>query len=206
MQRECAGWLAELEAAQPSVVVQARLPDGTDTPDVRVFVDGEPLAPRLDGSALDVDPGQRRFRFEHGTLPPVEQTVVIVEGDKRRSLMVDFTAPGAERPAWPMYALGGVAVAGVATFAIAGLVGLDRYNELSDTCSPRCAQSDADGVSTTFLIADVSLAVGVAALAGATYLVLTRPTPPKSTGAAKAPAIGAFVTARGAVAGARIAF
>src|SRR5262249_36029670 len=47
MQRECVGWLTELDAATPTVVVRAKIAGGGDTADVRVVVDGEERATRL---------------------------------------------------------------------------------------------------------------------------------------------------------------
>lgn len=186
-QRECVAWLAEVDAALPTVVLRARL-GGQDTADVRVLVDGVELAARLDGAALAVDPGERRFRFEHPPDAPVEKSVVLGEGDKRRAIEVDFAgaspAPPPSRFTWPVLALGGMGVVGLGAFAVLGITGASRYGELKDTCAPKCAVSDTDPLKTRFLVADIALGVGVVALAGGAYLFLRGPSAP----AAPAPA------------------
>src|SRR5262245_60901937 len=54
MRNECARWIAEVDAAQPTVVFQAREADGRDLAEVRVLIDGELLVDRLDGRPMAV--------------------------------------------------------------------------------------------------------------------------------------------------------
>lgn len=211
IQAQCVGWLGEVDKAMPSVVVRARLDGGQDTADVRVLVDGEEVAKRVDGGALLVDPGERHFRFEHAGLPPVEQTLVIGEGEQLRPIAIEFTSgPSATaRPAWPMYALGGLGGVGIGLFAVLGITGVSRYSELKNSCSPNCDPSDTSAVKTRFLVADISLGVGIVALGGAAYLYFTRPhakaAPPPSSSSWK-PELAAMPTPGGAFATARFAF
>jgi len=179
MQRECAAWLEEVDGALPTVVVRARLPDGRDALDVRVLVDGEELATRLDGSALVVDPGERHFRFEHPPLAPVERTLVVHEGDKLVRIDVALrgaavSPPETQGPPWAAIGLGGVGVAAVATFAVLGATGVSRYHDLEAACAPRCNERDTSALGTRFLVADIALGIGIAALGGAVVLWVTR--------------------------------
>jgi hypothetical protein len=66
---------------------------GSDLVDVKVTVDGAPLATKLDGLAVDVDPGAHTFAFEAPD-GRVEQKVVITEGGKAQRVSVAFGAPG----------------------------------------------------------------------------------------------------------------
>lgn len=90
----------------------------------------------------------------------------------------------------PAFIVGGIGVVGIISFAIFGLSGKGDVSDLEKTCKPNCKESDVDSARTKLIIADISLGIGVVALAVATYMVLTRPkidaevTPPK---AAKAP-------------------
>ncbi|WP_437626514.1 hypothetical protein [Sorangium sp. So ce1151] len=99
---DCARWLGEVDARRPSLVFGARDPRGSDLTDVRVSADGRPLADRLDGSAVSVDPGQLHLRFESAGLPPVERTIVVLEGQKSR--LVEVVMGGAPPASGPVAA------------------------------------------------------------------------------------------------------
>jgi len=90
---DCSKRLDELDAVQPSVVFDVKRASGEDLTQVRVFVDGRLLVERLDGSAIDVDPGEHVFRFEAVDAPPVTRTLVIKEGQKARRERVVLGAP-----------------------------------------------------------------------------------------------------------------
>ena len=100
---DCVTWLAEIDRSIPSVVVVARDRLGDETLDVRVLVDGEVLRESLDASAILVDPGEHTFRFETSQATPVEQTLIVREGEQNRRIDVRFGAASAgivdpERP------------------------------------------------------------------------------------------------------------
>jgi hypothetical protein len=190
--RECAGWLTEVEATIPSVVFEATDETGRDLVDVRVEVDGQLLLSRLGGSAVEVDPGEHQVRWTHPERKPVEQAVVVREGDRGRRIsarLEPLVTPAAgggpvavpeERPV-PLatWVLAGVGVAGIGAFGVLGGIGLSREGDLDARgCAPNCPSEDVDSVRTTFLIGDIALGVGVAALAGATIFYLTRPAVP----------------------------
>jgi hypothetical protein len=93
VRQDCAQWLTEIVAALPSVVVGARDPEGHDLVDVTVSVDGVVVASRLDGRPIEVDPGAHRFRYALATgAAPIEERVLIREGERNRSLTVTFGA------------------------------------------------------------------------------------------------------------------
>ncbi|WP_437693786.1 hypothetical protein [Sorangium sp. So ce176] len=96
-------------------------------------------------------------------------------------------APPAEPSIPPLaWAAGGVGVAGLAVFAVAGALSLDAEADLRATCAPRCAADDVRAVRVQHAVADVGLGVGVVALGAAAWLYLTRPAaaPPPQPAAA----------------------
>src|SRR5204862_4599473 len=126
-------------------VFTAHTPDG-DVLDARVLVDEKVVATRLDGIAVEIDPGVHRIHFEVAGRPPIELTVVLVEGQKNRVVEATWrdepppvpVVPGPAVPQEPppppvpvevtrpvpvlTYVLGGVGVAGLASFTAFALV------------------------------------------------------------------------------------
>ncbi len=195
---DCQGWIGEIKKEIPSVVFRARRPDGNDAVDVRVTMDGEEIATKLDGRPIQVDPGPHVFRFEAEGLAPLERQIVVVVGETNRAISVKLEALAAEPPPGPppsvepesqssvptaTWILGGVGVVGLAGFAGFGLSGLSKESDL-ESCKPNCADDKVQSAETSFLLADVSLAVGVLALGGATYFLLS--SGPSATEAPKA--------------------
>jgi hypothetical protein len=95
VREDCARLLADVESAQPSVVFVAKDRAGEDLVDVRVTLDGEVVADKLDGTAVSVDPGEHRFVFEADGLPTVEKRVIVREGDKNRHVSARMDRGGA---------------------------------------------------------------------------------------------------------------
>jgi hypothetical protein len=203
VRRDCTQWLSEIDASMPSVVVSAKDGSGRDLVDVRVTVDGQPFAEKLDGKPLMVDPGKHTFRYEAAGAPPSEEDVVVHAGEKNRALNVRLggppqTPPGTPAPAPPApetsptpsgaagppvaaYVLGGLGVVALGSFAFFGITGKSDVSDLRSSCSPNCQQRDVDHARTKLIIADISLGVGVVALGVATWMILAnRSSPPAS--------------------------
>lgn len=188
---DCVRWLDEVEGGIPSVVFEAKADSGPVF-DVSVTVDGVLRVKQLDGRPLEVDPGLHTFAFDHSGSPTLEQKVILREGQKSWLVVADWTTPKPEdKPARalrpPMerpvpvsvYVTAGIAVAGFADFAIAGLLGSSLKSDLQGNgCAPFCARDQVDALRTRYIVADVGLAVGVAQLATAVVLFLTRPEHP----------------------------
>jgi hypothetical protein len=100
------------------------------------------------------------------------------------------------------YIAGGVGVAGLATFAIFGLMNNATYSDLQNACHPGCPTDKHDEIETgraQQLIANVGLGVGVAGLAaGAALWFLSKPAHGASVGTALVIAPG-FVGMRGSL-------
>ncbi len=82
---DCAGWMTEVAAAMPTVVLAVRDARGQDVLSARASVDGVPIAQGLDGKPFEVDPGVHTFRFESAGAA-VEQVVLVREGEKSRAI------------------------------------------------------------------------------------------------------------------------
>ncbi len=174
VREECAEQVQRLAGRIPTVVPAARSRQGDELEDVRVLVDGELLSERIDGRAHRLDPGPHTFRFEPKGAPPKELKVVLAEGERLRRVEVVLGggSAAADKPIpIPVYVLGGVGVVGLIGFGFFGLSGLAQESDLEEAkCEPNCDQDKTDDLKQTYLFADISLAIGVAALGGATFL------------------------------------
>jgi hypothetical protein len=178
----CSKWLDEVDASLPTVVVAARTSDGRDRLDVKVTVDGGPFVESLDGRARPIDPGVHVFRFFAPGLAQVEERAAILEGQKNQKLIAVLPSPTATFEARPVpvasWVFGGLGVAGLSVFAIAGLSGRIGDSSLAslERCKPNCSVDEASRVHTKFLVADVGLVAGLVSLGVATVFYATRPT------------------------------
>lgn len=100
---DCTKRIDEMQSAQPTITFGVKDAAGNDVIAVKVTVDGKPLADKLDGTALPVDPGQHVFTFEIAGQPPLTRTLVVAEGEKeRRELIVIGSLPKPATPAAPV--------------------------------------------------------------------------------------------------------
>jgi hypothetical protein len=175
---DCSLWLDELEAATPTAVFQIKSVSGEDLHGASVRVDGG--SPEvLDGRALAVDPGEHVVLFEAPGYQPLEQRITFNEGEK---LMMRFASLEAlpvgtpqERPAAapapdtaaagptlvPTWIGLGVGVLGGAGFVYFGMKARAADRDLG-SCAPNCSVARTSAVERDYLLANVSLGVGVA--------------------------------------------
>ena len=189
LRKDCVAWTTEIEASLPSVVFEVHDSKDKETSAVRVSVDGEVMLESLSGKAIEVDPGEHRFRYEIVGEPPIEEMTLIREGEKNRKIRVSaYKAPSSEDAGAVAersrsrrvgaLVLGGVGVLGLGTFATLALVGTNRRAQLDSTCAPRCSHADVDALRAELFAADVALGVGVAALGTGAFLYFTAPSKP----------------------------
>lgn len=171
---ECVEMLASVERAIPTVVFELADERGADVADARVLESGKVITERLDGKAIELDPGEHTFVFLRPGAEPLEVRVVIREGDRGRRIRAtvpsssDADGSGAKSIPTATWVFGGIGVVGLGMFTGFGVAGLAARGALDDLgCKPSCPSSDVDEARSFFLIADVSLAVGLAALATA---------------------------------------
>jgi hypothetical protein len=214
---DCVDWLEEVNRSVPSVVVTAR-EHGVDVADVRVLIDGEVAAPRLNGGALEADPGAHKFRFESPRWPAIERDVLLGEGMRNRPIEVEFApaiavaagAPGVPPPR-PFtrsdYVFGAVAVGAFVASLSLGAVALVDRRQLEGSCGPSCTDAEVSPVRTKLVIADVALGVAAASLAVGFYRYLARPSPSSVAGsAAERLALSVTASSTGGVVGVGGAF
>lgn len=221
VRKDCSGWLDEVESSMPAVVLTLpRDAKGSTDLAVTVSIDGEPIAERIDGLAIPVDPGPHDVRYELGGRS-LEQHVIVPEGNKTFPLVVDLGAlapqpppppppaadttpspykPWLERLPTSTYVLGGVAVVGLASFVGFGLAGRSI-----ESCAPSCTATQVSSLRGDYLVADVSLLMALAATGGAVYFAIrSSPDAPNAPAHARSSPwwLGARVDGRGAVVGA----
>ncbi len=184
---DCGRWLSELDSVAPTVVFGARVGE-KDVADVKVTMDGVLVTERLDGKPVLVDSGEHTFKFEHqGQVK--EERVIIRAAEKARPIIITFggatkTEPPPPPPGGgaavdepsivPPIVVGGIGVLALGSFALFGIQGSNDVDELQK-CKPKCQESDVDKARTKLIIADISLGIGVVAIAVSAYMILTRP-------------------------------
>jgi hypothetical protein len=212
IRKECVRRIEDVNAAMPTILFEAKDAIGNDLSAVKVTMDGELIAGRLEGVSLSIDPGPHVFVFETAGQPLVTRRFVIRESEKDRREAIVFeglrTAGGALAPASqaPFAApspeptkdglgtqrvvglvAGGVGVVGLAVGSAFGLSAISKKSAAQQACPNLCStQSQVDAWSDAKAEGNVSTAlfvVGGVALAGAVVLWLTAPAPMSGPGA-----------------------
>jgi hypothetical protein len=183
IQTECTQWLADVEEAQPTIVAVVRDGVGSEVRDVRILVDGEPIAEKLTGLAIAVDPGEHSVRFVAQDGRDAALRLFLREGEKRRLITVDL-APPPEAPKRSLpepsrglpgsvLALGGVAALGLGAFATFGLIAKSKADGF-DSCRPTCDPSAVATMRREALFADISLGVALVSVGALVWILATR--------------------------------
>jgi hypothetical protein len=94
IRKDCVAWLDEVTSGIPSIVVDAKDPDGKETFDVTVKIGETVVVRKLDVRPIELDPGTFHLRFERVGSPAVEKDVVLREGQRNKVVSVTFTSPG----------------------------------------------------------------------------------------------------------------
>jgi len=186
MRVDCAHWLEEVDSSLPSIVVGAKDAGGGDLFDVRVKVDGEPVDDLASGRPIVLDPGPHVVRFERGKAPDLEVREVkllLRTGERNRAVLATMQVTRDARPSAPKgesggiptatWLFGGVGLLALGSFGTFAILGGQEKSRLRDTCSPGCTDRDVATVRGDYIVADISLGVGVVALGVATYFLLT---------------------------------
>jgi hypothetical protein len=101
MRRDCSSSLDDVSKLVPSVVLSAKDERGNALVDVTVEVDGIALQEGLTGIAVDLDPGDRVFRFKSPGRVSIQRKEAILVGERGRALSVEFGPEGAAAVAPP---------------------------------------------------------------------------------------------------------
>lgn len=199
----CTTWLSEVEQQLPSIVIRAADAENADITDGSATVDGNKYP--LDGKPIPLDPGKHTIVVDTEQGARLEKKVLLAAGEKSRLIELRVTpteapavagtgdagaVPRASRDSAGVptgaWVLGGLGVVALGSFGYFALNAKSELNELEDTCSPGCTDEQTKTGRNSALIADISLGVGVAALAGAvTWTLLSGSSNDEPKGAAQ---------------------
>ena len=189
--KECTQWLAQIDAATPTVVFEVRDANGADTSAVQVSLDGSPWLAELDGKAKPIDPGAHVIRYAVGGAER-EVKVQVREAEKARKLSVSFQdgalsgrasseagpprGSDSKRSAGP-WVVGALGLASLAAGGVMGGIVLRDHSVATDPaqCSPtlmKCTTAGRDaevrghvlGPATTAALVVGGVGVAVAAV------------------------------------------
>ena len=185
LRKDCTDWLAEVEQNLPLLAVDVVDTAGHTLSSAHVAIDGDTIA---NGQAVPVDPGPHSVQADAPGMVAGSQSIELAKGEKRRTTLTLAPQPSVELPpavhrhvpVLPIV-LAGVGAVGIGGFIGFGVAGNSKRAELDAAgCKPNCSPSDVDAIKTDYVIADVSLGIGVASLAVATVLfVLAASSPAK---------------------------
>lgn len=185
IRKDCAKWLTDVEASLSTVTLAARDTRGRDFVDVRVSIDGALLTEKLDGAALFVDPGPHTFKFEIVGKPPIEEQVIVREGERNRAVTAIFAvetpapiptlAPEQRKPPIVGYVVAGAGALALGGAAFFWVTGRSDISTMRSGCGVThvCAQSDVDAAHTKLVVGDVVAGLGLAAIGVGVYLIVT---------------------------------
>jgi hypothetical protein len=142
------------------------------------------------GKPFPATPGPVEVVLTSSAGAPVRENLTLAAGDKRDITLdplpaspppdveVDVSSPSSRSGLRPYaYVAGGIGVAGLGLFAVAGIMANGTYSDLSDSCGGPCPpdrQDDVDAGKTQQTLANIGLIVGAVGLAaGATLFVLS---------------------------------
>jgi hypothetical protein len=166
LRADCARFAAEVDAAMPAIVPRVVDARRLDVVGVRVWVDGQPLAERIDGRKLYADPGVHRFRWAARSGVATEETLTLRSGEMlQHTVILDerLRPDGTLEP--PPRTLGYAALGGgilaAASFAVFEVLAQTGYASLKAGCgrTRACGFSDTDPIARELVIADASLGV-----------------------------------------------
>jgi hypothetical protein len=195
---DCARWTDAVESALPSVVITAKTGAGLDTVDVRVTVDGQPFAEKLDGRALPINPGAHAFHFVATDGTVVDRSVVVAEGESNHQIAVvigpvpppaavvapaptaaarEPEGPGPSKGPWRTvgWVLGGAGIVGLGVGFGLGAVAMGDKNSAHCNGAGQCLPGPLGDARSAATGADVAVAVGAAFVAAGLALVIFAP-------------------------------
>jgi hypothetical protein len=190
---DCLTWHGEVVAELPTLVLSATS-GGRDLVDVRVATPDRVLATRLEGQVIELDPGEYELTFSAPGSEPRPLQLVVARGERNRLVRVELNEstparadvspppPAATRSLTTPALFAGVGLVGLGGFVALGAWGRSSESQLAEKCSPACAADEVSSVRTKYVLADVSLGVGVAGLALAAYTFFSQS--PRSSGRA----------------------
>jgi len=187
LRASCGQWLTEIGRELPSIVLKVKDGGGHDVLDATIEVDGKAASGAIDGTPIDLNPGEHIIRVLRPRRPAAQETVILHPGERLRVVEV-WTEPR-EAVSVPMrrpiplgaFILAGVSAASLASFGVFAAWTTVEFDRTS-ACTPSCPPSGRDASFTTKTVfADASLGVAAASLVAAGVVYLVRPAVPVGT-------------------------
>ncbi len=185
VRRDCAHWLADVEAVMPKVTFVILDVHGRQLTDATISVDGVVLAQEqrahpLDPGPHDVEAAKPGYASAKKQVTLVASTTTVIDlrlfslaGESPRSVEA---SPHPTTLSWGLTgASAGLAVAGLVIFGVAGGTAESDFNHLKSTCGTRCDPRRVDDVHTRYQVGDIGLVTGIAFAVGAAAIYLFGP-------------------------------
>ena len=184
---DCSAFAQRVADKTPTIVVMAQGAVGNALPLRELSIDGVALDPARASAAIPADPGPHVLRGRANDAAVGERAFSLEPGEKQHVVVLRLEpvspagmsqpAPKADRPllAYGLTATSAVAFGAFALFAVKGK---GTQADLEQTCVPHCTASQVQPMRTQYLVADVSLGVGVASALTAAYLFVIDGRPP----------------------------
>lgn len=221
---DCERWYREVTESVPTVVVAVRDASGGDVLDARISVDGHDVSGAVSGHAFPVDPGPHVVSIVRATGERAEQSFMVREGEKLRTLAIVLRPPegaGAPPPPAPVeaakpppeaprdvhhpsrapvlgYVLLGVSALALGTSAFFFFKQSASYDDLDHTCAPHCDRSSAQAIDDERLVAGISGGVAVAAAVAGAWLLFSSSRTHASSATGSGPRVHPVASATGA--------
>jgi len=137
---DCAQRVDELDRVQPSLVFDVKDGQGRDLLDVKISMDGQPIADRITGAAIPVDPGLHSFKLEPRGEKPVLLRLVLHEGEQARHQGVRIGVP----PPPPPSSRGSAMRTGGVVMGAFGIIGLGVGGVFAGLAASKWSAAQAD--------------------------------------------------------------
>jgi hypothetical protein len=178
VQKDCKVLGRAVEEAIPTLNLTVLEHHGQALAAFSVEVDGTALPPEASHRPIAVDPGNHRIRVLVSGRQAADVVIPVRKEEKNQSAVIQLTEPdtAASKARTAGYVLAGVGAAGLLSFGIFGILGYQDQHELKEKSGQPGVGNDyglADSMRQKYLIADVSLGIGLVSLGAATYLLLT---------------------------------
>ncbi|MFZ5896403.1 MAG: hypothetical protein ACOY0T_35445 [Myxococcota bacterium] len=192
VRKECVTFADQVAGEIPSIVVVAKDSQGRDVNLASMILDASWSFDHDFGIALELDPGTHEIILRSADGRAQQQTFLLRAGERLRRVIIEFpdnpSTPAHQSQPQPRpqqttsarhgilpYIIGGIGAVALGSFVGFALDGKAKERDL-DRCKPSCTQAGVDRMRRSYLIADISLAVAVAAVGVDTYLILSTPT------------------------------
>ena len=194
IREDCSKLHAEVDAAIPTLVVEARDAFGRPLKNATFTLDGKPLPASAGAGPFELDPGEHSLRVEAPGLPSETLDFSVERGAKNHPESVQLV----KKDKGPLLRGIGLASAGMGAAALGfgvyyGIKAKLTYDDALEHCTDPPARCDAQGVSgggdahRQARIATTSLVVGGLLLAGGAYLYFTNPQAKVAVGSSISP-------------------